>query len=207
MCAERRGKKALGEPYDGKRQVRFDEGVLETGHIAPERRVRPLRFLRWVPRQYPTLQMRNVSEHLSRTQAAEARRRMRVAYGMKESEKAEEVLRNTVRWLGQISESAAASLQEGMEETLTVVRLGLPDSLRRTFATTNPLESAFDGVRYRTGRVKRWRKGKGQMVLRWTAAAALETQKRFHRIKGHRLLPLLIEKLNQIQMDEKKEVG
>lgn len=151
--------------------------------------------------------MRNVSEHLSRTLAAEARRRMRVAYGMKEYEKAEEVLQNTVRWLGQISESAAASLKEGMEETLTVLRLGLPDSLRRTFATTNPLESAFEGVRYRTGRVKRWRKGKGQMVLRWTAAAALETEKRFHRIKGHRLLPILIEKLNQNQIDGKKEVG
>lgn len=150
---------------------------------------------------------RNVVEHLPPSHAAEARRRMNAAYGMREYEEAKKILANTVAFLKQISEAAARSLEEGLEETLTVVRLGLPEALRRTFSTTNPLESAFDGVRYRTGRVKRWRKGKGQMVLRWTAAAALETEKRFHRIKGHRLLNILIEKLNQNQVDEKKEVG
>ena len=150
---------------------------------------------------------RNVTDHLSPTYAVEARRRMNVAYGMKDYEEAKKVLLNTVRWLDQISEPAARSLEEGLEETLTVVRLGLPDLLRRTFATTNPLESAFDGIRSRSGRVKRWRKGKGQMVLRWTAAAALETERRFHRIKGHELLDLMIEKMNHIHVDEKKEVG
>lgn len=150
---------------------------------------------------------RNVAEHLPRDYAAEAKRRMNTAYGMKDLTEARKVLNNTVEWLRQISEPAAASLREGLEETLTVVRLGLPPMLRRTFATTNALESVFDGIRYRTGRVKRWRRGKGQMVLRWTAAAALETEKRLHRIRGHRLLPQMIQLLKSNSLDQKKEVG
>ena len=89
---------------------------------------------------------RNVAEHLSQHYAAEAKRRMNVAYGMKSYEDARKVLDNTVRWLDQISEPAARSLEEGIEETLTVVKLGLPDLLRRSFSTTNPIESILDGV-------------------------------------------------------------
>lgn len=150
---------------------------------------------------------RNVTDHLSRTHGAEAKRRMNVAYGLKVYEEANTSLLSTVRWLEQISEPAARSLEEGLEETLTVVRLGLSDLLRRTFATTNPLESAFAGVRGRTGRVKRWRKGKGQMALRWTAAAALEVEKRFHKIKGHGQLKLLAQKLKEIRVDDQKAAG
>lgn len=150
---------------------------------------------------------RNVTDQLSRTHGAEAKRRMNVAYGMKDYEEAKKSLQSTVRWLEQISEPAARSLEEGMEETLTVVRLGLSDLLRRTLSTTNPLESAFDGVRGRTRRVKRWRKGKGQMALRWTAAAALEVENRFHKIKGHAQLKALAIKLKEIQVDDRKAAG
>jgi len=150
---------------------------------------------------------RNVTDHLSRAHGAEAKRRLNVAYGMKDSQEATKILQNTVGWLQQISEPAARSLEEGMQETLTVVRLGLSDLLRRTFATTNPLESAFDGVRCRTRRVKRWRKGKGQMALRWTAAAALEVEKRFHKIKGHAQLKTLAIKLKEIKVDDQKAAG
>lgn len=152
---------------------------------------------------------RNVTDHLSRTHGAEAKRRINVAYGLKSYDEAQKSLLGTVRWLEQISEPAARSLEEGMEETLSVVRLGLSDLLRRTFATTNPLESAFDGVRSRTRRVKHWRKGKGKrpMALRWTAAAALEVEKRFHKIKGHGQLKLLAQKLKEIRVDDQKAAG
>ncbi|MFN3486759.1 MAG: IS256 family transposase, partial [Planctomycetota bacterium] len=122
-------------------------------------------------------------------------------------EEALSLLKKTVEHLRLINGDAAKSLEDGMEETLTVVKLGLPEPLRKSFSTTNPLESVFDQVRYRTGRVKRWRNGKGQMVLRWTAAAALETERRFHKVKGHKLLSLLAAALNGNQVDTVKEVG
>jgi transposase-like protein len=150
---------------------------------------------------------RNVLEHLSPSYQREARRRMNVAYGMKDYTEAQKVLENTVRWLEQISEPAARSLEEGMEETLTVVRLGLPGLLRLTLATTNPIESAFDGVRYRTRRVKRWKRGKGQMAARWAAGALLVVQKRLHKVKGHRSMSVLVEALKQLKLDEKKEAS
>lgn len=150
---------------------------------------------------------RNVLEHLPPKYHADIRRRLSVAYGMTQYEEALSFLKKTVEHLRLINEDAAKSLEEGMEETLTVVKLGLPEPLRKTFSTTNPLESVFDQVRYRTGRVKRWRNGKGQMVLRWTAAAALETERRFHKVKGHKLLSLLAAALNGNQLDTVKEVG
>jgi transposase-like protein len=150
---------------------------------------------------------RNVLEHLSPTYQAEARRRMNVAYGMKIYDEAKKVLENTVRWLEGISEPAARSLEEGMEETLTVVKLGLPELLGRTLSTTNPLESAFDGVRYRTGRVKRWRTGKGRMAARWASSALLVVEKRLHKVKGHRVMNVLLEALKSKKLDGVKEVG
>jgi transposase-like protein len=150
---------------------------------------------------------RNVIDHLPKRYHAEVRRRMKMAYGLKSYDEAHQALRTIVTWLGQISEAAATSLEEGMEETLTVVKLGLPDILRQTLATTNPIESIFDGVRTRSGRVKRWRTGKGRMVMRWAAATGLEVEKRLHRIRGHRLINILIDRLRSTRVDKEVMVG
>jgi transposase-like protein len=150
---------------------------------------------------------RNVLEHLPPSYQADIGRRMSVAYGMKDYDEALKFLQKTVEHLRLINEDAARSLEEGMEETLTVVKLALPGPLRRAFSTTNPIESMFDGVRYRTGRVKRWKNGKGQMVMRWTGAAALEIEKRFHKVKGHKLLHLLASALKGNQVDMVEKVG
>lgn len=147
---------------------------------------------------------RNVCEHLTPHHAHELKRRMNVAYGMRSYEEAKKVMDNTVLWLDQISEPAAASLREGLEETLTVVKLGLPDLLRRTFSTTNPIESILDGVRYRTHRVKRWR-SKGQMAARWASSALLVVEKRLHKVKGASLLNSLVQALEKV--DELMKVG
>lgn len=147
---------------------------------------------------------RNVCEYLTPHHAREVVRRMNVAYGMRSYEDAKKFMDNTVLWLDQISEPAAASLKEGLEETLTVVKLGLPDLLRRTFSTTNPIESILDGVRYRTHRVKRWR-SKGQMVARWAASALLVVEKRLHKVKGAFLLSSLVQSLEKV--DELMKVG
>jgi transposase-like protein len=150
---------------------------------------------------------RNVLDHLPPPYHAEVKRRMSVAYAMTDEVEARKVLLNLIEWLRQSNGSAAESLKEGMDETLTVVRLGLPEPLRRTFSTTNPLESAFDGVSSRTGRVKRWRNGRGQMVLRWAAAAGLQVESRLHRIRGHQLINLMVKALDDIHVDVRKEVG
>ncbi len=81
---------------------------------------------------------------------------------------------------------AAASLREGLEETLTVTRLGVRGGLKRTLASTNPCESMIECVRRSSRNVKRWQNG--EMCLRWTAAGMLEAERQFRRIIGYQQL-------------------
>jgi len=111
------------------------------------------------------------------------------------TEAAKASLEATARWLDRINPDAASSLREGLEETLTVVRLGLAGALRRTLATTNPIESALSVTRRVTARVTRWRDG--DMRRRWCVAGLLRAESKFRRVKGHRALPTLIKALEQ----------
>ena len=99
--------------------------------------------------------LRNVLSYLPPQWQDEVRRRLRAAWAMNSHDEARAALTKTLRWLKKINESAAASLAEGLEETLTVHRLGVVSTLRRTLLTTNPIESAFDLVRTHARRVKR----------------------------------------------------
>jgi transposase-like protein len=105
-------------------------------------------------------------------------------------------LKTTARWLERLNPDAAASLREGMEETLTVIRLGVPELLRRTLATTNPIESAFSVAENVTRRVKRWREG--DMRQRWCVAGLLRAENKFHRVKGYRHMSHLLKALDRI---------
>jgi len=147
--------------------------------------------------------IRNVQSYLPESLHSEARRRLKTAYGMKKYEDAKDYLEETIEWLKQYSENAAHSLEEGLEETLTVHRLELPDSLRRTFGTTNPIESVFSTIRSKTARVKNWKTGRGQ-ISRWTASYLLMREEKLRRIYGHKLLPLLTSKLTDKKIDQKK---
>jgi transposase-like protein len=84
---------------------------------------------------------------------------------------------------------AAASLREGLDETLTVLRLGVPPTLARTLRSTNAIESMISVCREHAGNVKRWRDGK--MAMRWCAAGMIEAGKQFRRVNGHLHLPTL----------------
>jgi len=101
-----------------------------------------------------------------------------------------------------LNPSAAASLKEGLEETLTVHRLGVTGLLRKTLSTTNPVESCFSVTRTITGRVKRW--NGGDMVQRWAVAALLRAEKKFKRVKGYREIPKLTDALGQKNLDWKE---
>ena len=100
--------------------------------------------------------------------------------------------------------SAAASIREGLDETLTVVEWQLSERLRRSLATTNAVESLLSRTRHVKRNVKRWRGG--TMVLRWVAAGVLEAAKGFRRVKGCRDMPVLVAALRardaQLGLDE-----
>jgi putative transposase len=132
---------------------------------------------------------RNVLDHLPEAQRTFIGRRLDRAWRETDPERAEAELRELASQLQADHPGAAASLREGLEETLTVTRLGLSSSMLRTFKSTNAIESMISVARTVTGNVKRWRNG--EMVLRWTAAGVLEAEKQFRRVNGYGDLQLL----------------
>jgi transposase-like protein len=142
---------------------------------------------------------RNVAEHLPKHRQAEFRQRMSAAYGMLDYGEAKAALLACVRDLERINPSAAASLREGLEETLTLHRLGVPGTLRKSLSTTNCIESPFAYVRDRSGRVKRWRDG--NMIPRWAATTLLKAEGSWRKVKGHVSMPKLLEAL------DRREIG
>ncbi len=139
--------------------------------------------------------LRNVLDHLPLEKRGQAAWRLRSAWSKPTPEAALKELRACVKWLETFSPSAARSLEEGLEETLTVCRLGLQPSLVQSFNSTNLIESCFARTDAWTRRVKRWHQP--QMVLRWGAAALLHAEKGFRRIKGCDHLSKLIQSLEQ----------
>jgi putative transposase len=95
------------------------------------------------------------------------------------------LLTNLARRLRDEHPGAAASLDEGLDETVTVKRLGLPSKLERQLSTTNAIENLMGAVRRLTQRVKRWWRG-GKMILRWTVTAVADAAHRFRRVTGTR---------------------
>ncbi len=139
---------------------------------------------------------RNIEAHLPDKHHDELRQRLNTAYHETNVIQARTLLGATVKWLRQISPAAAASLEEGLEETLTVVRLGVPELLRKSLSTTNPIESAFSVAESVTRRVKRWRDG--NMRQRWCVAGLMDAESRFNRIQGYKHLPQLLAALDQL---------
>jgi putative transposase len=139
---------------------------------------------------------RNVEAHLPEPHHEELRKRLNAADHETSETQARTLLKGTIGWLRKISPAAAASLEEGWEETLTVVRLRVPELLRKTLATTNPIESAFSVAESVTRRVKRWRDG--DMRERWCVAGLMDAESRFRRIKGHHHMKQLLDALDAI---------
>jgi len=136
---------------------------------------------------------RNVSESLPERLRASVRTMMNRAYATRDAKRAHRLLDNLARRLEDQHPGAAASLREGLGETLTVMRLGLPDSLERVLSSTNLIENLFSRVREIGRRVRRWQSG--TMVLRWSAAGVLEAERGFRKIAGYRAMPILVAAL------------
>jgi putative transposase len=125
---------------------------------------------------------RNVLDHLAEHQRDTVRRRLRAAWALDDHDAALERLHVLADELARTDPGAAASLKEGMHETLTITRLGVRGQLKRTLASTNPCESMIETVRRTSRNVKRWKNG--DMYLRWTAAGMLEAEQQFRKIIG-----------------------
>ena len=132
---------------------------------------------------------RNVLEHLPERDRAGVRRRLRGAWDEADHGRALARLEQLADELSISHPGAAASLREGMAETLTLARLGIGGQLKRTLASTNPIESMIECVRRSARNVKRW--SSGEMALRWTAAGMLEAERQFRRIIGYQQLARL----------------
>lgn len=140
---------------------------------------------------------RNVRDHLPESRRAYVAKQMRSAYDSATAATAKKKLMQLASWLEANGEDgAAASLREGLEETLTVMRLNLPASLRRTFATTNPIENMNGSLRRIARNVKRWKDE--TMIRRWVALGIAEAQKGFRRVKGYVHMPSLVAALRPV---------
>ena len=133
--------------------------------------------------------IRNVKDHLPQRLRSGVGRKMTDAYHAGSALEAEAALLALATQLDRTHPGAAASLREGLDETLTVLRLNVPPTLARTLRSTNCIESMISVCREHASNVKRWRDG--QMALRWCAAGMVEAGKQFRRVNGHLHLPAL----------------
>lgn len=147
---------------------------------------------------------RNIRSYLPKKHHRLLAMKLKAAFGMIEYCQAVKELRKVHSWLMSINDAAAGSLEECFDELLTVNKLNLPVSLKKTLGSTNMIESCFSVAGNLCGNVKRWRGA--NMAMRWAAAVLLETEKRFYRIKGYREMPMLEASLNQI-VDTKEAVA
>jgi mutator family transposase len=131
----------------------------------------------------------DVSAGLRRFDYLPTARALRQAWELDDADKAERLLRNLARRLDREAPGVAASILEGLDEILTVNRLGVPAKLRRSLACTNSIENMMGTVRRVCRNVKRWRNA--AMALRWTAAGMMEAAKGFRRLKAYKQLPIL----------------
>jgi transposase-like protein len=140
---------------------------------------------------------RNVLDHLTEEQKAPVAKKLNAAYALEDYAAAKQALNELHRELMDLNPSAARSLAEGMEETLTVHRLHLPMQLRKTMASTNVIESAFSIVEQVCKNVKRWHDG--DQRERWVGSGLLVAEKQFRRIQGHKQIPALIRELEAMK--------
>jgi len=129
---------------------------------------------------------RNVLDHLPERDRPAVRRRLRAAWKLSDHQAAIDRLETLAGELAHSHPGAAASLREGLSETVTLQRLGVHEQLWKTLSSTNPIESMIGICRATSRNVKRW--SSGDMCLRWTAAGMLEAEQQFRKIIGYKHL-------------------
>jgi transposase-like protein len=147
---------------------------------------------------------RNIMDRLPKTLHASVRCVLRQAWELADADKAEKLLRNLAQRLEHDWSGVANAILEGIDEILTVTRLGLPKELQRSLACTNIIENMMGTVRRVCRNVKRWRSA--SMAMRWTVAAMQEAAKGFRRLKAYKQLPALRAALEAHQIKNSNSV-
>jgi transposase-like protein len=132
-------------------------------------------------------------DHLPEEHKADVRTKLQSAYSMADYEDAKRALERLQHEVMHLNPSAACSLEEGLEETLTVHRLRVPNQLRRTLSCTNVIESAFSIVETVCRHVKRWRNG--DQIERWVGSGLLVAEQQFRKVIGFRQIPLFLSSM------------
>jgi transposase-like protein len=140
--------------------------------------------------------VRNVADQLPKTRRPAVEMAMWQAYKCRNVVTARRALERLATALDKSSPGAAASLREGLEETLTVMRFGLPKELERTLSTTNVIENLIGTVRKTSARVQRWRDG--EMILRWATVAVMDAEQRFLRVPKYGAMKRLSDLLRNV---------
>ncbi len=166
------------------RGMRTDRTILAVldGSKALARAVRDVFGTKVLIQRCQVHKRRNVLDELPEEIRPSVAQVLRDAYGSSDAVRATKMLTSLARRIGVDHPSAAASIEEGLDETLTVMRLGLPKKLERQLSTTNAIENIMGTVRRLASRVKHWRGGK--MILRWVVTAVADAASRFRRITG-----------------------
>jgi transposase-like protein len=153
--------------------------------------------------------LRNVADHLPKHRRAWVRAAIRKAWAAGTVKEARQKLTQLANQLDDEHPGAAGSIREGLEETLTLIQLGVTGALHRTLCSTNPIENLIGRVKVVARNVKRWRGGR--MAVRWAVTGLVEAGKRFRRIRGHREMLQLITALDAIvganTLDTKEKVA
>src|SRR5438552_1661936 len=145
---------------------------------------------------------RNVLEHLPEALRPRIRRALNDAYGLADATLAQRRLEQLAAGLDQTHPGAAASLREGLEETLTLQRLGVTGALYRTLRSTNAIENLNGLVGRFVRNVRRWRDGR--RLVRWIAAGLHEARRSFRRVRGHADLAALVRALDRRTLDTRR---
>lgn len=147
---------------------------------------------------------RNIIDHAPEKMKVEVERRLNAAYAEQDYEKALALLNSFAKWADNINPDMGRSVREGMEETLTVLKLGVSPYLYKTVYSTNPIESLNSSLERFAHRVKKW--GKGDMKKRWLASAILQSEERMHRVKGFVGISYLVKNMEKILEDQKLKI-
>lgn len=180
------------------RGLRTDRSMLFVidGSKALAKAIRDMFGTRAVIQRCQVHKRRNVEDHLPEEMKKSVGRTISTAYQCGDASRAKRLLEGLARQLERKHPAAAASLREGLDETLTVLRFDLPPWLTRTLATTNPIEFINGRIRRTTANVAKW--DGGEMILRWLALALGEASKTFRKLRGYKGMPKLVAALRAL---------
>jgi transposase-like protein len=143
--------------------------------------------------------VRNIESKIPKKYRTELNSKMSVAIHSLLYDDAKTEMLKIRDWLSKINLGAAQSLEEGLEHLLTIHRLEMPAEMRKSFYTTNIIESAFSSPRFGMNRVKNWNR-QNNMVCRFAASTMLEQEKAFRKVNGSKLIPVFTKQLDEIKL-------